>query len=87
MRARPARPFVTTALDSASKPTSSGLPAAGRAVRGPVAPRSPAVDARLAFWPVSARVGRVKEDNAGLIERDLLAVAPPELDDPPPALA
>jgi putative SOS response-associated peptidase YedK len=46
----------------------------------------PAEDARLAFWPVPARVGRVAEDDAGLIARDPLAVAPPGLDDPPPPL-
>lgn len=45
----------------------------------------PAEDATLAFWPVSARVGRVAENDAGLLERDPLAVPPPELDDPPPA--
>jgi putative SOS response-associated peptidase YedK len=47
----------------------------------------PAEDSRLAFWPVAARVGRVKEDDAGLIARDPLAVAPAGLDDPPPDLA
>ncbi len=52
----------------------------------PAALLKPAEDPLLAFWPVSARVGRVKEDDAGLIERDPLAVAPPGLDDPPPAL-
>lgn len=44
----------------------------------------PAEDATLAFWPVSARVGRVAENDAGLLARDPLAVAPPELDDPLP---
>ncbi len=38
----------------------------------------------LAVWPVGARVGRVAEDDAGLIERDPLAMPPPGLDDPPP---
>jgi len=33
----------------------------------------------------TARVGRVAENDAGLLERDPLAVPPPELDDPPPA--
>ena len=50
----------------------------------PTALLKPAEDSRLAFWPVDARVGRVKEDDAGLIERDPLAVAPATLDDPPP---
>ncbi len=39
--------------------------------------------AGLAVWPVGARVGRVAEDDAGLIARDPLAVAPPGLDDTP----
>jgi putative SOS response-associated peptidase YedK len=43
----------------------------------------PAEDSLLAFWPVAARVGRVAENDAGLLERDPLAQAPPELDDPP----
>jgi len=38
----------------------------------------------LAVWPVGARVGKVAEDDAGLIERDPLALAPPGHDDPPP---
>jgi putative SOS response-associated peptidase YedK len=38
----------------------------------------------LAVWPVSARVNRVAEDDAALLERDPLAQPPPELDDPPP---
>ncbi|MEO3474495.1 SOS response-associated peptidase [Roseomonas sp. CAU 1739] len=38
----------------------------------------------LAVWPVGARVGRVAEDDAGLIERDPLAQPPPGLDDPSP---
>lgn len=46
----------------------------------------PAEDARLAFWPVSARVGRVAENDARLLDRDPLAVAPAGLDDPPPPL-
>jgi putative SOS response-associated peptidase YedK len=45
----------------------------------------PAEDALLAFWPVAARVGRVAEDDAGLVVRDPLAVPPAGLDDPPPA--
>jgi putative SOS response-associated peptidase YedK len=47
----------------------------------------PAEDALLAFWPVAGRVGRVAENDSGLIARDPLAVAPAGLDDPPPALA
>jgi putative SOS response-associated peptidase YedK len=47
----------------------------------------PAEDSRLAFWPVPARVGRVAENDAGLIARDPLAVPPPELDDTPPVPA
>jgi putative SOS response-associated peptidase YedK len=46
----------------------------------------PAEDALLAFWPVASRVGRVAENDAGLIVRDPLAVAPAGLDDPPPSL-
>jgi putative SOS response-associated peptidase YedK len=45
---------------------------------------APAEDARLAFWPVGARVGRVAENDAGLVARDPLAVVPAALDDPPP---
>lgn len=45
----------------------------------------PAEDALLAFWPVEPRVGRVAENDAGLIARDPLAVAPADLDDAPPA--
>lgn len=37
----------------------------------------------LAFWPVAARVGRVAENDAGLIARDAEARPPPELDDRP----
>ncbi|WP_027284197.1 SOS response-associated peptidase [Rubritepida flocculans] len=44
----------------------------------------PAEDALLAFWPVSARVGRVAENDPGLLARDPAAQPPPELDDPPP---
>ncbi len=40
----------------------------------------------LAVWPVSPRVGRVTEDDAGLIGRDPLAQPPAGLDDPPPFL-
>jgi putative SOS response-associated peptidase YedK len=46
----------------------------------------PADDALLAFWPVNPRVGRVAENDAGLIAREPLAAPPPELDDPAPAL-
>ena len=38
----------------------------------------------LAIWPVSTRVNRVSEDDAGLLDRDPLAMPPPGLDDPPP---
>lgn len=38
----------------------------------------------LAVWPVGPRVGRVAEDDAGLLDRDPLAQPPPGLDDPPP---
>lgn len=34
-------------------------------------------------WPVGARVGNVRHDDAGLVERDPLANALPSLDDPP----
>ena len=43
--------------------------------------------AGLSVWPVGARVGRVAEDDAGLLARDALASPPPGLDDPPPDLA
>jgi putative SOS response-associated peptidase YedK len=46
----------------------------------------PAEDALLAFWPVAGRVGRVAENDAGLIARDPLAVPPAGLDDAPPRL-
>jgi len=39
---------------------------------------------RLAAWPVGARVGKVAENDAGLLARDPLAMPPPGLDDPPP---
>ena len=42
--------------------------------------------ASLAVWPVDNRVGRVAENDRGLLARDPLAVPPPELDDAPPAL-
>ena len=38
----------------------------------------------LAVWPVGPRVGRVAENDPGLLERDPLAQTPPGLDDPPP---
>lgn len=38
----------------------------------------------LAVWPVGPRVGRVAENDPGLLERDALAQPPPGLDDPPP---
>ncbi|HWX48063.1 MAG TPA: SOS response-associated peptidase [Roseomonas sp.] len=37
----------------------------------------------LASWPVATRVGRVSENDAGLLARDPEANPPPELDDPP----
>ena len=40
----------------------------------------------LRVWPVSPRVGKVSENDPGLLARDTLAVVPPELDDPPPVL-
>lgn len=46
----------------------------------------PAEDPLLAFWPVASRVGRVAENDDGLIARDPLAVVPDGLDDPPPPL-
>ena len=41
----------------------------------------------LAIWPVDNRVGRVAENDAGLLARDRTAQPPPELDDRPPDLA
>ncbi len=41
----------------------------------------------LAIWPVDNRVGRVAENDAGLLRRDPGARPPPELDDPVPDLA
>jgi len=41
----------------------------------------------LAIWPVDNRIGRVTENDAGLLKRDPLAHPPPELDDSPPDLA
>jgi putative SOS response-associated peptidase YedK len=40
----------------------------------------------LAIWPVDNRVGRVAENDAGLLKRDPLAAVPEELNDPSPAL-
>lgn len=37
----------------------------------------------LASWPVGARVGKVSENDAGLLARDPEAAPPPELDDAP----
>ncbi len=37
--------------------------------------------AGLRVWPVGPRVGKVAENDAALLERDLLAVVPAELDD------
>jgi len=37
----------------------------------------------LASWPVAARVGKVAENDAGLLARDPEATPPPELDDSP----
>ncbi len=44
----------------------------------------PAEDLHLAFWPVPARVGRVAENDAGLVARDPLAATSPGLDNVPP---
>jgi putative SOS response-associated peptidase YedK len=52
----------------------------------PLALLRPAEDALLAFWPVATRVGRVAENDAGLLARDPSVMAPPELDDAPPRL-
>ena len=52
----------------------------------PLALLRPAEDSLLAFWPVATRVGRVTENDAGLLARDPSAMAPPELDDAPPRL-
>jgi len=41
----------------------------------------------LAAWPVSPRVNRVAENDAGLLERDPLAPPAPGLDDPVPDFA
>jgi len=41
----------------------------------------------LAIWPVDNRVGRVAENDAGLLARDRTAQPPSELDDRPPDLA
>ena len=38
----------------------------------------------VAAWPVSPRVNKVAENDAGLLVRDPLAMPPPGLDDPPP---
>ncbi len=43
----------------------------------------PAPDAAVRAWPVGRRVGRVAENDAGLLVRDPLAVAPDGLDEPP----
>jgi putative SOS response-associated peptidase YedK len=40
----------------------------------------------LAIWPIDNRVGRVAENDAGLIARDPLAMVPAELDDAVPDL-
>jgi putative SOS response-associated peptidase YedK len=40
----------------------------------------------LAIWPVDNRVGRVAENDAGLLARDAAARPPPELDDAVPDL-
>jgi putative SOS response-associated peptidase YedK len=46
----------------------------------------PCPEEELAIWPVDNRVGRVTENDAGLLKRDPMAMPPPELDDPPPEL-
>jgi len=38
----------------------------------------------LRIWPVDNRVGKVAENDAGLLRRDPMASPPPELDDLPP---
>lgn len=45
----------------------------------------PAPAELFSVWPVAARVGNVRNDDAGLIERDPLAPSLPGLDDPPVA--
>lgn len=47
----------------------------------PLALLRPCPEGWLRFWPVSARVGRVSENDAGLLERDALAVPVPALED------
>ncbi|RAI56168.1 SOS response-associated peptidase [Roseicella frigidaeris] len=44
----------------------------------------PCPPAMVAAWPVSPRVNKVAENEAGLLARDPLAMPPPGLDDPPP---
>lgn len=43
----------------------------------------PAPSDWFSVWPVAARVGNVRNDDAGLVERDRLAPSLPGLDDPP----
>jgi hypothetical protein len=38
----------------------------------------------VAAWPVTPRVNKVAENDAGLLARDPLAVVPAGLDDAPP---
>ena len=47
----------------------------------------PCPSEELAIWPVDNRVGRVAENDAGLLARDRTAQPPSELDDRPPDLA
>ncbi len=61
----------------------------GEAPAGPedlLALLRPCAAEALAVWPVSSRVNRVAENDAGLLARDPLAMPPAGLDDPPPAL-
>jgi putative SOS response-associated peptidase YedK len=47
----------------------------------------PCPSEELAIWPVDNRVGRVAENDRGLLARDKRAQPPKELDDPPPDFA
>ena len=47
----------------------------------------PCPSERVIAWPVTRRVNKVAENDAGLLARDPLAVVAPALDDPPPDFA
>lgn len=47
----------------------------------------PCPDAAVLAWPVTSRVNKVAENDAGLLARDPLAMPPAGLDDPPPAFS